>query len=42
MLKAHSIQVHTCHATGGVAGVATMTVFLEPTLFPTFGLPPDR
>jgi RNA polymerase sigma-70 factor (ECF subfamily) len=38
VLRAHSIQVLTLRA-GGVAGI---TVFLDPALFPTFGLPLSR
>jgi hypothetical protein len=38
VLRAHSIHVLTT----GAHGVAGITVFLDPALFPTFGLPPSR
>lgn len=42
ILAAHSIQVLTCRSRDGVAGIAAMTVFLDPTLFSVFGLPTVR
>jgi RNA polymerase sigma-70 factor, ECF subfamily len=38
VLRAHSIHVLTM----GAAGIAAITVFLDPALFPAFGLPPSR
>ncbi|HEY0225934.1 MAG TPA: hypothetical protein VGC05_05950 [Mycobacterium sp.] len=38
VMAAHSI--HLLNA--GVAGIAAMTVFLDPDLFPAFGLPASR
>jgi len=38
VLRAHSIHVITVGATG----IAALTVFLDPALFPAFGLPPSR
>jgi RNA polymerase sigma-70 factor (ECF subfamily) len=38
LLRAHSIYV----VETGTAGVAALTVFLDPGLFSTFGLPPSR
>ena len=38
VLRAHSIHV----LTKGTAGIATITVFLDPGLFRAFGLPPTR
>lgn len=42
MVAAHSIQVLTCLNRGGVPGIAAMAVFLDPSLFSLFGLPPTR
>lgn len=42
IMEAHCIQVLTCRSRGGQLGIAVMTVFLDPTLFATFGLPPTR
>ena len=42
IMGAHSIQVLTCLTRAGVAGIAVMTVFLDPALFAAFGLPPTR
>jgi RNA polymerase sigma-70 factor (ECF subfamily) len=42
IMEAHSIQVLTCLNRAGVAGIAVMTVFLDPTLFAAFGLPSTR
>jgi RNA polymerase sigma-70 factor (ECF subfamily) len=42
IMEAHSIQVLTCLTRAGVAGIAVMTVFLDPTLFAAFGLPSTR
>jgi RNA polymerase sigma-70 factor, ECF subfamily len=42
IMAAHSIQVLTCLTRAGVAGIAVMTVFLDPTLFAAFGLPSTR
>ena len=39
IMAAHSIQVLTCRSRAGTPGIAAMTVVLDPTLFPTFGLP---
>lgn len=39
IMAAHSIQVLTSVRRGGGAGLAALTVFLDPTLFPAFGLP---
>jgi RNA polymerase sigma-70 factor, ECF subfamily len=38
VMRAHSIHVLTCGATG----IARLVVFLDPALFPAFGLPPTR
>jgi RNA polymerase sigma-70 factor, ECF subfamily len=38
VMRAHSIHVITV----GTSGIAALTVFLEPALFATFGLPPSR
>jgi RNA polymerase sigma-70 factor, ECF subfamily len=38
VMRAHSIHV----LTAGAARIAAITVFLDPTLFPAFGLPPSR
>ncbi|OBI72992.1 sigma-70 family RNA polymerase sigma factor [Mycobacterium asiaticum] len=38
IMAAHSIQVLTIVRRGGGAGLAALTVFLDPTLFPAFGL----
>lgn len=38
VMAAHSIHV----LNAGVAGIAAMTVFLDPDLFPAFGLPASR
>ena len=38
VMRAHSIHVITT----GEAGIAGLTVFLDPTLFSAFGLPPTR
>ncbi|MGZ4512004.1 MAG: RNA polymerase subunit sigma-70, partial [Mycobacterium sp.] len=37
-MRAHSIHV----LTAGAAGIATITVFLDPGLFSTFGFPSTR
>ncbi|MBI2697588.1 sigma-70 family RNA polymerase sigma factor [Mycobacterium gordonae] len=42
IMQAHSIQVLTCRSRAGTPGIAVMTVFLDPTLFAAFGLPPTR
>jgi RNA polymerase sigma-70 factor (ECF subfamily) len=42
MMQAHSIQVLTIGRATGVAAIAVMTVFLDPTLFSLFGLPASR
>jgi RNA polymerase sigma-70 factor (ECF subfamily) len=45
VMRAHSIHVLTLGPTGrtdGAAGIAALTVFLDPALFPAFGLPPTR
>jgi len=41
VMRAHSIHVLTA-GTGGTAGIAAITVFLDPGLFTAFGLPPSR
>lgn len=41
VMRAHSIHVLTT-GTGAAATVATVTVFLDPSLFAAFGLPPSR
>ncbi len=38
VMRAHSIHV----LTPGTAGIAALTVFLDPALFTAFGLPPSR
>jgi RNA polymerase sigma-70 factor (ECF subfamily) len=38
VIRAHSIHV----LTAGAAGIAAITVFLDPALFPAFGLPSSR
>jgi RNA polymerase sigma-70 factor, ECF subfamily len=38
VMRAHSIHVLTCGATG----IARLVVFLDPALFPAFGLPPTQ
>jgi RNA polymerase sigma-70 factor, ECF subfamily len=38
VMRAHSIHV----LTPGTAGIASLTVFLDPALFTAFGLPPSR
>ncbi len=38
VLSAHSIHVLTC----GALGIATLTVFLDPSLFAVFGMPSTR
>jgi len=38
VMRAHSIHVLTM----GAPGIAAITVFLDPALFPAFGLPPSR
>ena len=38
VMRAHSIHV----LTAGSTGIAAITVFLDPGLFPAFGLPPTR
>jgi RNA polymerase sigma-70 factor, ECF subfamily len=38
VMRAHSIHV----VTGDAAGIAAIVVFLDPTLFSAFGLPPTR
>jgi RNA polymerase sigma-70 factor, ECF subfamily len=42
VLRAHSLHVLTTSLTQGAAGVAAMTVFLDPALFTAFGLPQSR
>ncbi|MHA7651530.1 RNA polymerase subunit sigma-70 [Mycobacterium sp. ML4] len=42
IMAAHSIQVLTCRSRAGTPGIVAMTVFLDPTLFATFGLPLTR
>lgn len=42
VMRAHSIHVLTTVADKGTAGIAGVTVFLDPGLFTTFGLPPSR
>jgi RNA polymerase sigma-70 factor (ECF subfamily) len=42
VMEAHSIHVLTPGLKAGKAGVAGITVFLDPALFPAFGLPPRR
>jgi len=42
VMRAHSIHVLTAGRTDGTAGIAAMTVFLDPALFTAFGLPPSR
>ncbi|HEY2502449.1 MAG TPA: sigma-70 family RNA polymerase sigma factor [Mycobacterium sp.] len=42
VLRAHSIHVLTTSLTQGAAGIAAMTVFLDPALFTAFGLPQSR
>ncbi len=39
IMAAHSIQVLSSVPRSGGAGLAALTVFLDPTLFPAFGLP---
>jgi RNA polymerase sigma-70 factor (ECF subfamily) len=41
-MAAHSIHVLTAGLTNGTAGIAALTVFLDPALFTAFGLPPGR
>jgi RNA polymerase sigma-70 factor, ECF subfamily len=41
VMRAHSIHVLTARLDHG-AGIAALTVFLDPALFTTFGLPPTR
>jgi RNA polymerase sigma-70 factor (ECF subfamily) len=38
LMKAHAIHV----LTPGQGGIAALTVFLEPALFPVFGMPTSR
>jgi RNA polymerase sigma-70 factor (ECF subfamily) len=42
VLRAHSIHVLTAGRADGTAGIAALTVFLDPALFTAFGLPPSR
>jgi RNA polymerase sigma-70 factor, ECF subfamily len=42
VMRAHSIHVITASPGGGAAGIAALTVFLDPELFAAFGLPPTR
>jgi RNA polymerase sigma-70 factor, ECF subfamily len=42
VMRAHSIHVLTAGRTDGTAGIAALTVFLDPALFTAFGLPPSR
>jgi RNA polymerase sigma-70 factor, ECF subfamily len=42
VMRAHSIHVLTAGLTNGAAGIAALTVFLDPSLFTAFGLPPTR
>ncbi|OBK22104.1 RNA polymerase subunit sigma-70 [Mycobacterium asiaticum] len=42
IMAAHSIQVLTCRLKDRAVGIAVLTVFLDPTLFAAFGLPPTR
>ena len=42
VLRAHSIHVLTTGRTAGTAGIAALTVFLDPALFSAFGLPQSR
>jgi len=45
VMRAHSIHVLTMGPkahTDGTAGIAALTVFLDPALFTGFGLPPTR
>ncbi len=41
-LRAHSIHVLTLGRDDGATRIAALTVFLDPALFATFDLPPDR
>jgi RNA polymerase sigma-70 factor, ECF subfamily len=42
VLRAHSIHVLTAGRKAGIAGIAAITVFLDPALFDAFGLPQIR
>lgn len=42
VLRAHSIHVLTAGHEAGAAGIAAITVFLDPALFSAFGLPQSR
>jgi RNA polymerase sigma-70 factor, ECF subfamily len=42
VMRAHSIHVLTAGLADGGAGIAALTVFLDPALFTAFGLPPSR
>jgi RNA polymerase sigma-70 factor (ECF subfamily) len=42
VLRAHSIHVLTAGRKTGAAGIAAITVFLDPGLFSAFGLPQSR
>ncbi|HWF30069.1 MAG TPA: sigma-70 family RNA polymerase sigma factor [Mycobacterium sp.] len=42
VLRAHSIHVLTAGGKPGTAGIAAITVFLDPALFDVFGLPQRR
>jgi RNA polymerase sigma-70 factor, ECF subfamily len=42
VLRAHSIHVLTAGRKAGTAGIAAITVFLDPALFDAFGLPQCR
>ncbi|MGE2814975.1 sigma-70 family RNA polymerase sigma factor [Mycobacterium heidelbergense] len=42
VLRAHSIHVLTAGHEAGTAGIAAITVFLDPALFSAFGLPQSR
>ena len=42
VMRAHSIHVLTAGLADGAAGIAALTVFLDPALFTAFGLPPSR
>ncbi|BBZ42523.1 sigma-70 family RNA polymerase sigma factor [Mycobacterium conspicuum] len=42
VMAAHSIHVLTVGRADGTMAIAALTVFLDPALFPAFGLPPSR